>query len=140
MNQHDLEKFIEPSNRMYEIALGEIKRGEKQSHYMWYIFPQLKGLGKTTTSEFYGIENLEEAKAYLKHPILGHRLFEITIALLQVKNKTAFEIFGSPDYLKLKSCMTLFNIADPNEKLFKDVIDKYYMGYEDEMTKFLLQN
>lgn len=136
----NLKRFIEPSNKMYEIALDEIKGGKKQSHYMWFIFPQLKGLGKTTTSEYYGIENLEEAKAYLKHPILGKRLIEITTALLHVENKTAFEIFGTPDYLKLKSCMTLFNLTNPNEKVFKKVIDKYYNGYEDEITKLLIDN
>ena len=102
---------------------------------MWFIFPQLKGLGKTTTSEYYGIENLEEAKTYLEHPILGVRLIEITEAVLNVKNKTAFEIFGTPDYLKLKSCMTLFHHANPKIQVFRKVLDKYYMGFEDGLTK-----
>lgn len=123
---------------MYDIALAEIKSGKKQSHWMWYIFPQLKGLGKTTTSELYGIASIEEAQAYLAHPILGARLREITQALLEVKNKTAFEIFGTPDYLKLKSCMTLFKLADAEETIFQEVIDTYYMGYEDGLTRIKL--
>ena len=133
--EFNIERFIEPSNRMYDIALAEIKRGKKQSHWMWYIFPQLKGLGKTSISELYGIGSLEEAQTYLIHPILGSRLCEITQAVLEVKNKTAFEIFGTPDYLKLKSCMTLFKFAAPKEIIFQKVIDQYYMGYDDGLTK-----
>lgn len=136
--QNDINRFIEPSNRMYDIALAQIKRGKKQSHWMWYIFPQLKGLGKTTTSELYGIASIEEAQAYLAHPVLGVRLREITQAVLGVKNKTAFEIFGTPDYLKLKSCMTLFKLADEEETIFQEVIDTYYMGYEDGLTRIKL--
>ncbi len=132
--EFDIERFIEPSNRMYDIALAEIKRGKKQSHWMWYIFPQLKGLGKTSTSELYGIASIEEAQAYLVHPVLGARLRKITQAVLNVKDKTAFEIFGTPDYLKLKSCMTLFKIAAPKEIIFQEVIDSYYMGYDDGLT------
>lgn len=92
-----ISRFIEPSNRLYYIALAEIKKGKKQSHWMWYIFPQLKGLGKTSTSDLYGIKDLQEAKDYLAHPVLGARLREITQAVLNVKNKTAFEIFGTTD-------------------------------------------
>lgn len=136
--QNDINRFIKPSNRIYDIALAEIKRGKKQSHWMWYIFPQLKGLGKTSTSELYGIASIEEAQAYLAHPILGARLREIAKALLEVKNKTAFEMFGTPDYLKLKSCMTLFKLAAPDETIFQEVIDTYYMGYEDGLTRIKL--
>ena len=136
--EFNIERFIEPSNRMYDIALAEIKNGKKQSHWMWYIFPQLKGLGKTTTSELYGISSIAEAKAYLEHPVLGARLREITQAVLEVKDKTAFEIFGTPDYLKLKSCMTLFKLAAPEETLFQKVIDTYYMGYDDGLTRIKL--
>lgn len=135
---NDINRFIEPSDRMYDIALAEIRRGKKQSHWMWYIFPQLKGLGKTSTSELYGITSIEEARAYLAHPVLGARLREITKALLEVKNKTAFEMFGTPDYLKLKSCMTLFKLAAPEETIFQEVIDKYYMGFEDGLTRIKL--
>lgn len=137
-NTQLVERFLEPSDRIYDIALSEVRKGSKRSHWMWYIFPQLKGLGKTTTSEFYGISSLEEAQAYLAHPILGSRLREITQAVLGVKNKTAFEIFGTPDYFKLKSCMTLFKLASPEETLFQNVLDKYYMGYDDRVTRIKL--
>ncbi|AFU68927.1 hypothetical protein P700755_002136 [Psychroflexus torquis ATCC 700755] len=123
---------------MFGMALAEVKNGKKQSHWMWYIFPQLKGIGKTTTSYYYGISSLEEARDFLKHPILGSRLYEITQALLEVKGKTAFEIFGTPDYLKLKSCMTLFKLAAPQESVFQEVINTYYMGYDDELTRMKL--
>lgn len=134
----NIDRFLGPSNRMYDIALTEIKRGKKQSHWMWYIFPQLKGLGKTSTSELYGIASIEEAQAYFAHPILGKRLREITQAVLEVKNKTAFEIFGTPDYLKLKSSMTLFKLAAPEESIFQEVIDTYYMGFDDGLTRIKL--
>ena len=134
----NIERFVEPSNRMYEIALGEIKKGKKQSHWMWFIFPQLKGLGKTSTSDYYGITDVEEATIFLNHPILGKRLIEITNSVLQIQNKTAFEIFGTPDYLKLKSSMTLFSLANRKNLVFKNVLDKFYNGYEDGLTKIKL--
>ncbi|WP_041758299.1 DUF1810 domain-containing protein [Psychroflexus torquis] len=136
--KNSVDRFLEPSNRMFGMALAEVKNGKKQSHWMWYIFPQLKGIGKTTTSYYYGISSLEEARDFLKHPILGSRLYEITQALLEVKGKTAFEIFGTPDYLKLKSCMTLFKLAAPQESVFQEVINTYYMGYDDELTRMKL--
>jgi uncharacterized protein (DUF1810 family) len=136
--KNSVDRFLEPSNRMFGMALAEVKNGKKQSHWMWYIFPQLKGIGKTTTSYYYGISSLEEARDFLKHPILGSRLYEITQALLEVKGKTAYEIFGTPDYLKLKSCMTLFKLAAPQESVFQEVINTYYMGYDDELTRMKL--
>lgn len=136
--KNSVDRFLEPSNRMFGMALAEVKNGKKQSHWMWYIFPQLKGIGKTTTSYYYGISSLEEARDFLKHPILGSRLYEITQALLEVKGKTAFEIFGTPDYLKLKSCMTLFKLAAPQESVFQEVINTYYMGYDDGLTRMKL--
>ena len=138
MIESNLDRFIEPSNRMYDIALGEIKRGKKQSHWMWFIFPQIKGLGNSSTSEFYGITDLKEAKLFLEHPVLSKRLLEITKCLLEIKDKPAIRIFGSPDYLKLKSCMTLFKLANPKEKIFQEVIDQFYMGFEDNSTKIKL--
>lgn len=135
----DLFRFVKAQEQAYENALMEIKAGKKRSHWMWFIFPQLKGLGKSSTSLFYGIADKEEALAYLNHPILGKRLLEITQALLNVKNKTAFEIFGTPDYLKLKSCMTLFKLVAPEKSIFQEVIDVYYMGYEDGLTRIKLQ-
>jgi uncharacterized protein (DUF1810 family) len=136
--KNSVDRFLEPSDRMFSMALAEVKNGKKQSHWMWYIFPQLKGIGKTTTSYYYGISSLEEARDFLKHPILGSRLYEITQALLEVKGKTAFEIFGTPDYLKLKSCMTLFKLAAPQESVFQEVINTYYMGYDDGLTRMKL--
>jgi uncharacterized protein (DUF1810 family) len=131
----NVNRFLEPSNRIYEIALAEIKRGKKQSHWIWFIFPQIKGLGKTSTSEYYGIKNLEEAKEFLDHPILGKRLLEITEALLEIEDSPAIRVFESPDYLKLKSCMTLFKLANPETNVFQKVLCKYYNGFEDELTK-----
>lgn len=135
---YNLERFLKAHDIYFEKALEEIKKGEKQSHWMWFIFPQLRGLGKTRTSEHYGIINLDEADAFLDHPVLGNHLREITKALMLVKNKTAFEIFGTPDYLKLKSCMTLFKLAKPTETIFQEVIDKYFMSYEDDLTRIKL--
>ena len=123
---------------MYDIALGEVKRGKKQSHWMWFVFPQIKGLGNSRTSEFYGITDLEEAKEFLEHPILGKRLLEITKCLLEIKDKPVIRIFGTPDYLKLKSCMTLFKLANPNQSIFQEILDKYYNGFEDNSTKIKL--
>jgi len=139
MNKSNLNRFLEPQNKMYDIALFEVKRGKKTYHWMWFVFPQIKGLGKSSTSNYYAIQNKQEAIAYLKHPILGKRLIEITKALLEVNGKTAFTIFGTPDYLKLKSCMTLFKAISKPNSIFKQVIDSYYYGFQDELTIFYLE-
>jgi uncharacterized protein (DUF1810 family) len=134
-----LERFISAQENKYSIALSEIKSGLKSSHWMWYIFPQLIGLGNSYKSEFYGINGLQEAKEYINHPILGIRLREITRELLSLNGNDAEEIVGFPDCLKLKSSMTLFNLVDESEdKLFKSVLDKYYNGEYDEQTLELL--
>lgn len=130
---YDLNRFIEAQKGYYNIALNEIKQGEKRSHWMWFIFPQLKGLGHTDISNYYGIENLEESKAYLNNNYLYHNLIEISEAILNIENKTAIEILGFPDCYKLRSSMTLFYLASNNE-LFKKVIDKYYNGELDDLT------
>ena len=104
MEESFIEKYVKAQDVWYNQALVEIKKGKKESHWMWFIFPQLKGLGYSGTNNFYSIQSKEEAIQYLNHPILGKNLIEISTALLEVKNKTAFEIFGTPDYLKLKSC------------------------------------
>ena len=135
---YDLNRFIEAQKEYYDIALNEIKQGEKRSHWMWFIFPQLKGLGHTDISNYYGIENLEEAKAYLNNSYLYHNLIEISEELLKIKNKTVVEILGFPDCYKLKSSMTLFYLASNNE-LFKKVIDKYYNGELDDLTINMLK-
>ena len=130
---YDLQRFLEPQKYAYLGALSEIKAGEKRGHWIWYIFPQIKGLGHSYNSEFYGISSKDEAKVYLEHPVLGVRLREITQALLDVDNKTADDIFGFPDVLKVRSCMTLFDLVSPND-IFNDVLYKYYEGQRCDKT------
>ena len=133
-----LERFLEAQVGDYDDALSEISAGEKQSHWIWYVFPQLKGLGMSWTSEYYGITDLAEAKAYLAHPVLGKRLREITCALLAHRLKPARDILGYPDDLKVCSCMTLFDLIEPNG-IFAEVLDVFYGGRRDEKTLGLLQ-
>ena len=130
---HSLERFVDAQERMYDIALAEVKSGKKLSHWIWYIFPQLKGLGESNNSRYYGIDDMDEARAYLNHPILGARLREITLALLQHQGKRAAEIFSLIDAMKVSSCMTLFNeVAEDN--LFSQVLEVFYNGEKDELT------
>ena len=137
---YNLNRFILAQSTQYERALNEIKAGKKQSHWMWYIFPQLKGLGKSVKSNVYGIENLEEAQHYLAHAVLGVRLIEITKALLNLNGLSAKAIFDSPDDLKLKSSMTLFALAEASkDNLFMNVLEKYYNKNMDERTKVMLK-
>lgn len=137
--QYDLDRFLEAQRETYGNALEEIRQGSKQTHWMWFIFPQLRGLGFTDYNIFYGIENLQEASQYLNHPILGGRLVEITRAMLQIKNKTALEILGRPDERKLKSCMTLFSLLADAPDCFRQVLEKYYNGVKDEKTLQILK-
>ena len=130
---HSLERFVDAQERMYETALAEVKSGKKLSHWIWYIFPQLKGLGMSGNSHYYGIDDIEEARAYLQHPVLGARLREITLTLLQHQGKRAVEIFGIIDVLKVSSCMTLFNEVAEDD-LFLQVLDVFYYGEKDELT------
>lgn len=132
----NLEKFLEAQEKMYPIAFNEIRNGEKCSHWMWFIFPQIKGLGFSEKAKFYAIENLEEAKQYLKHKILGKRLIEISSELLHLDTNDAYEIFGSPDNLKLHSCITLFALADAEnpDNIFEKVLDKFFEGKYDNNT------
>lgn len=127
---YDMERFIKAQDSgwaTYSEALSEIKEGHKQGHWIWYVFPQIKGLGHSQNSEFYGISGKDEAKAYLEHPVLGKRLRDITKALLECLNPSAYNILGFPDVLKVQSCMTLFDLVSPND-IFNDVLDKYYEG------------
>ena len=135
---YDLSRFIEAQQRDYAIALAEIRAGRKQSHWMWYIFPQLKGLGRSLTSEYYGIDGLGEATAFLKDAYLGHNLREISSELLGISDKDARQVFGSPDDLKLRSSMTLFAHAGQEDTIFRDVIEAYFDGREDQRTLRLL--
>lgn len=137
MGDYNLQRFLDAQQGDYEHALTEVRNGRKYSHWIWYIFPQLKGLGMSYNSQYYGISGKEEAEAYLAHPVLGERLREITSAFLQLKSKTAEEVFGSLDAMKVLSCMTLFNEVAPGD-LFRQVIDRYYQGEKDEMTKRML--
>lgn len=132
----NLERFVSAQKDTYANALAEIKSGKKIGHWMWYIFPQLRGWGGGSyNSTFYGIDGLNEAKAYLSHGILGNRLIEITGELLKLKTNDVKKIFDAPDDLKLKSSMTLFALADPDKKIFQDVLDKFFNREQDEQTK-----
>ncbi len=133
---YDLERFLTAQDSyggMYERALQEVKDGWKKGHWIWYIFPQIKGLGHSYNSEFYGISTKEEANCYLKHPVLGKRLREITEVLLNSDNPSAESIFGFPDVLKVRSCMTLFDLVSPND-IFNGVLYKYYEGQRCDRT------
>ena len=131
---YNLNRFIDQQKTYYDIALKEIKKGYKSSHWMWFIFPQLKGLGTSKMAEYYGLNGIEEAKAYYDNNYLKNNLLEISKALLVVENKSINYILGYPDNLKLKSCMTLFELVDKDEQVFKDILDKYYLGERDEKT------
>ena len=130
----DLNRFVQAQAGVYERALAEIRRGEKRSHWIWYIFPQIDGLGFSSMSKRYAIKGLEEAKAYLEHPILGPRLLECAEAVMRVEGRSANEIFGSPDDLKLRSCATLFACVSPPGSVFERVLAKYYGGEQDAKT------
>jgi uncharacterized protein (DUF1810 family) len=130
----DLERFKSAQKYDYEIALREIRNGRKTSHWMWYIFPQAKGLGFSSMSDYYGISCIEEACAYLADPQLGPRLLEISEVLMQLENKNAVEIFGYPDVMKLCSCMTLFAEVSGENSVFQRVLDAYYHGRKDDRT------
>jgi uncharacterized protein (DUF1810 family) len=135
---HNLNRFVKAQEDDYEQALGEIRSGRKQSHWMWYIFPQFDGLGFSSTSKRYSIKSVAEAKAYLAHPVLGPRLRECAEAVLGVEGRSAFEIFGSPDDMKLRSCATLFGYVSPEGSVFEQLISKYYRGERDCKTLRLL--
>lgn len=130
----DLSRFLKAQEQDYEQALREIRSGRKRSHWMWYIFPQIQGLGFSPTAQYYAIRDLQEARDYLAHPVLGDRLKEISSALLDLNGLSASEIFGYPDDLKLRSSMTLFHMADLNEPVFLEVLEKYYDGKPDART------
>jgi uncharacterized protein (DUF1810 family) len=138
-NTSNLTRFLDAQASSYEQALSEIKSGRKRSHWMWFIFPQLQGLGYSETARFYAIKDLQEAELYLQHPVLGPRLVAISKAMLALEGKTANQILGNPDDLKLKSSMTLFAAIPGADPVFKAVLDKYYNGEEDEKTLRLLR-
>ncbi len=135
-----LERFVQAQASTYEGVLAELRGGCKRSHWMWFIFPQLSGLGRSSTAQFYAITGINEARAYLAHSVLGARLRECSDALLlQVSGKTALEILGSPDDLKLHSSMTLFSRIGGQDSVFTRVLDFYYGGLPDQRTLALLR-
>ena len=139
MNAEDgIERFVAAQQNVYLQALNEIKKGRKQSHWMWFVFPQIRGLGFTDYNVYYGIKDLKEAGQYLNDPVLGKRLIEISEAVLSKDGKTALEIFGRPDDRKLKSCMTLFGQVPNTNPVFHRVLEKYYQGLNDDKTIVIL--
>lgn len=135
---HNLDRFVRAQMDDYERARSEIRSGGKQSHWMWYIFPQIDGLAFSPTSKHYSIKSVVEAKAYLNHPLLGPRLLECAEAVISVEGRSALEIFGSPDDLKLSSCATLFACVSPPSSVFDRLLGKYYRGRRDGKTLQLL--
>ena len=134
----DLRRFLQAQDRDYDTALSEIRSGRKQSHWMWYVFPQFEGLGFSHTSRHYSIKSISEAEAYLAHPILGPRLIECAQAALDVQSRSALEIFGSPDDIKLRSSATLFALVSPPGSVFQQILEKYFQGRRDEATLSLV--
>ncbi|WP_461114050.1 DUF1810 domain-containing protein [Spirosoma jeollabukense] len=133
-SENNLTRFVDAQERDYHTALAEIRNGRKQSHWMWYIFPQLTGLGFSHMATHYAINNLAEAKEYLDHPVLGSRLIEIANAMLRIQGKTANQILGSPDDLKLRSSMTLFSLVENTDPVFQAVLDRFFSGQPDQKT------
>ena len=134
----NLSRFVQAQQGDFERALAEVTAGRKRTHWMWYIFPQLDGLAFSSTSKYYAIQGLDEARAYLAHPVLGPRLIECAEAALRVEGRSATAIFGSPDDLKLRSCATLFACVSPPGSVFERLLDKYYGGQRDQKTLRLL--
>lgn len=136
---NNLKRFIDAQERSYPIALSEVKNGNKQSHWMWFIFPQIDGLGFSATSKYYAIKDLHEAGEFLKHPVLGERLIQICHELLDIEWNDAHKIFGSPDDLKLKSSMTLFSSLDNTDPVFQLVLEKFFKGSKDSKTLQIIE-
>ncbi|HNT78330.1 MAG TPA: DUF1810 domain-containing protein [Anaerolineae bacterium] len=138
-DSHNLNRFIAAQETVYPTALAELKNGQKRTHWMWFIFPQAAGLGFSSTSQYYAIQSLEEARQYLTHPVLGVRLRECAEVLLTVEGRSVSQIFGYPDDLKLKSSMTLFaRAADDPHSVFVRVLEKYFHGEQDSKTLDIL--
>lgn len=133
-----LDRFLKAQASSYDTALREIRAGRKYSHWIWYIFPQIQGLGFSSTAQFYAIADLDEAKAYLQEPTLRARLLEISEALLHLDSDDPTQVMGYPDDLKLRSSMTLFAEAEPDCTVFQQVLDKFYGGHKDERTLRIL--
>jgi uncharacterized protein (DUF1810 family) len=131
---HHLQRFLDAQDPVIDAVRAELRAGRKRSHWMWFVFPQLAGLGFSSTAQFYGIASLDEARAYLAHPVLGPRLRECCALMLGVPAKSAHDILGSPDDLKFRSCLSLFSLAAPQEGVFRDALERFYGGEADERT------
>jgi len=136
----DLQRFVDAQAGTYEQALAELRAGRKTGHWMWWVFPQVSGLGMSDTSRAYAVPDLAEARAYVQHDVLGPRLRECCRALLDLEDVSATRVLGEIDAIKLRSSMTLFALADPAEPLFTEVLDRYYDGERDERTVRLLES
>jgi len=136
----DLRRFVDAQERVYGTVLAELRSGTKRSHWIWFVFPQLRGLGRSATAQRYGISSLDEARAYLAHPVLGPRLRECTGLVAAIDGRSVEEIFGWPDNLKVRSSMTLFARATDDNTVFRGVLDKFYGGEEDPATVELLNS
>lgn len=135
---YNLQHFLDAQERVYDTVLDELRAGRKASHWIWFVFPQIAGLGHSAMAQQFAIGSLDEAKAYLQHPTLGPRLRACTQLVLDVNDRSAEEIFGYPDYLKFRSCMTLFLTAAPDNTIFKDALLKYFDGKPDTLTLDIL--
>ena len=135
-----LKRFVEAQQNIFPEVLKELQNAKKITHWMWFIFPQIEGLGHSSTAKYYSIKNIDEAKKYVADPVLGKRLLECSNILLSIEGKSADDILGYPDNGKLKSSMTLFNFVAPEEKIFEDVLQKYFSGEEDKRTIDLVKN
>lgn len=131
---HDLDRFLAAQQDVYEDVRAELRRGRKTTHWIWFIFPQVAGLGWSSTSQRFAIGSLDEARAYLDHPVIGARLRECAVLLLATEGRMAVEILGPTDAMKVRSSMTLFHRAAPDDALFRQVLDRYYDGVADEAT------
>lgn len=130
----DLQRFVDAQSRVYDTVRAELQQGRKRTHWMWFIFPQIAGLGRSAMSMRYAVSSRAEAEAYLKHPVLGRRLRECVRLVMLVERRSAFEILGSPDDMKFHSCLTLLANAAPEDQLFRDALEKYFGGAEDPAT------
>lgn len=134
LDRYNLQRFVEAQNPVYQRVLSELREGRKRTHWMWFIFPQIRGLGQTEISQRFSIGSLYEAEAYFEHPILGLRLRECTQLVNAIQGRSIEDIFAYPDHLKFRSSITLFSQAAPGEKVFNEALDKYFAGAPDEFT------
>jgi len=136
---YNLQRFVDAQAPVIDQVLEELREGRKRSHWMWYVFPQLRGLGHSAMAQAYGITGLDEARAYLAHPVLGPRLRECATLVAAVQERGIHAIFGSPDDMKFRSCMTLFSHADPGDLAFQECLRKYFGGQVDPLTEAMIQ-